>query len=216
MKRRTLPTAAALAVTAALLMTACDSGADGSPSSDKIAGTGETGASASKSADGADAAKRPPVTLPSDDQLVFEPEETGNSKKDTVLRDNAERLRAIDAAIVKGDAQYAPVYFYSSGDAATSAAKSIQSYVDDGLSVTGEVRYFQRSVTFRQDGSARLTYCADESKGFAKERKTGKTLRTPVDKSSFVFYDTRLDLSSKGVWRTTGVTSDRGADRCQP
>jgi hypothetical protein len=213
-----LPVAAALAATAALLLTACGSGDDSSKDNDKIAGTdtGDTATSASPSASAADSADRPEIALPDDDVLTFEGEKTGDDKKDAVLADSAERLRAIDAAIIKGDAEYAPVYFYSSGDAATSAAKSIQSYIDDGLSVTGAVRYFDRTVTFRNDGSARLTYCSDESKGFAKNRKTGKTLKTPVNKDSYVFYDTRLDINKKGVWQTSAVASDRGADQCQP
>ncbi|MFF1698277.1 hypothetical protein ACFVXC_32430 [Streptomyces sp. NPDC058257] len=219
MNRRTMPVATALAATTALLLTACGSGDDDKPKgNDKIAGAdqGDAKKSASPSTSAEDSADRPKVTLPKDDVLVFEGGKTGDAKKDAVLTDNAERLRAVDAAIIKGDPEYAPVYFYSSGDAAESAAKSIKSYTDDGLSVTGTVRYFDRTVTFRKDGSARLTYCSDESKGFAKERKTDKTLKTKVDETSYVFYDTRLDHNAKGVWQTTGVSSNRGAAQCQP
>ncbi|MEU6995603.1 hypothetical protein ABZ953_33725 [Streptomyces sp. NPDC046465] len=219
MNRRTMPVTAALAATAALLLTACGSGDDGdSKDKDKIAGAdqGDTKKSGPPSEQPADKAGRPKITLPEDDVLVFEGGKTGDAKKDAVLGDNAERLRAVDAAIIKGDAEYKPVYFYSTGDAAKSAAQSIQSYVDDDLSVTGTVRYFDRSVSFREDGSARLTYCSDETKGFGKNRKTDKTLKTKVDKDSYVFYDTRLDRNSKGVWQTSGVTSDRGATQCQP
>ncbi|WP_055698669.1 MULTISPECIES: hypothetical protein [Streptomyces] len=216
MNRRTMPVTAALAATAALLLTGCGSGDDGE-SEDKITGADQGDAkSASPSKSAADSVDRPKITLPKDDVLVFEGSKTGDANKDAVLADNAERLRAVDAAIIQSDAKYAPVYFYSTGDAAKTAAESIQSYVDDDLSVTGTVRYFDRTVAFREDGSARLTYCSDESKGFAKERKTGKTLKTKADKNSYVFYDTRLDRNAKGVWQTTAVTSNRGAAQCQP
>ncbi|KAF4405096.1 hypothetical protein [Streptomyces lycii] len=216
MTHRHLTAAAALTACTALLLSGCGSGDDPEgKSDDKIAGA-EDASSSSPSASAPDDSKRPSIKLPKDDVLIFENRKTGDPKKDAVLSDNEQRLRAIDAAIIEGDPESEPVYFYSARDAAVSAAKSIQSYVDDDLSVTGTVRYFDRSVTFRSDGSARLTYCSDETKGFAKERKTGKVLQSAPDENSYVFYDTRLDRNEAGVWQTTGVKSQRGAEQCQP
>ncbi|MGP3951670.1 hypothetical protein [Streptomyces sp. 7N604] len=216
MTPRHLTAAAALAACAAILLSGCGGSDDGkTKDGDEIAGAQREG-SASPSASTSDGAERPKITLPKDDVLVFEGGKTGDAKKDAVLADNEQRLRAIDAAIIKGDPDFEPVQFYSTGDAATTATKSIQSYLDDGLSVTGIVRFFDREVAFRGDGSARLTYCSDETKGFAKERKTGKVLKTEADKDSYVFYDTRLDRNKQGVWQTSGVTSKRGADECRP
>ncbi|GAA3087630.1 hypothetical protein ACFQ0X_19495 [Streptomyces rectiviolaceus] len=219
MNRRTTHVAAALAATAALLLTACGSGDDGeSKDKDKIAGAdqGDAKKSASPSASADDSAGRPKVKLPKDDVLVFEGGKTGDAKKDAVLVDNAERHRAIDAAIIKGDPSSEAVQFYSEGEGATSAVEWIKSVVDDGYSVTGTVRFFDRTVAFREDGSARLTYCSDESKWFGKDRKTDKPEKTPVTKKSYVFYDASLKRSAKGVWKTTAVSSERGASQCQP
>ncbi|MCX4665227.1 hypothetical protein OG453_00815 [Streptomyces sp. NBC_01381] len=218
MNRRTMPVTAALAATAALLLTACGGG-DGDKASDKdkIAGA-DQGAkkSASPSASADAGTDRPKITLPKDDILKFGDATTGDAKKDAVLADNAERHRAIDAAIIKGDPSSEAVQFYSEGDAAASAVQWIKSVVDDGYSVTGTVRFYDREVQFRADGSARLTYCGDESKWFGKDRKTDKPEKTPVTKKSYVFYDASLKKSAKGVWKTTAVSSERGADQCQP
>ncbi|WP_367044192.1 hypothetical protein [Streptomyces sp. Je 1-332] len=213
-----MPVTAALAATAALLLTACGSGDDGAKDNDKIAGADQGGAkeSASPSAPADAGIDRPKITLPKDDILKFEDAKTGDAKKDAVLADNAERHRAIDSAIIKGEPSSEAVQFYSEGDAAASAIQWIKSVVDDGYSVTGTVRFYDRNVQFRADGSARLTYCGDESKWFGKDRKTGKPDKTPVTKKSYVFYDASLKKSTKGVWKTTAVSSERGADQCQP
>ncbi|MGW6026443.1 hypothetical protein [Streptomyces sp. NPDC055099] len=219
MNRRTMPITAALAATAALLLTACGGGdGDNDSNKDKIAGADQGGAkkSASPSASPDADVARPKITLPKDDILKFEDAKTGDAKKDAVLADNAERHRAIDAAIIKGDPSSEAVQFYSEGDAAASAVQWIKTTVDDGYSVTGTVRFYDRNVQFRSDGSARLTYCGDESKWFGKDRKTNKAEKTPVTSKSYVFYDASLKKSSEGVWKTTAVSSERGATQCQP
>ncbi|MEV6317390.1 hypothetical protein [Streptomyces sp. NPDC051776] len=215
MTARHLPAAAALAACAAVLLSGCGGSDDSKPKDDKIAGAEKEGA-ASPTASASNDAKRPKITLPSDDIQIFEGRKTGDLKKDAVLADNEQRLRAIDAAIIKGDAGYEPVYFYSKGDAAISAGKRIQWLVDKGYSVTGTIRFSKRDVTFRENGSARLTYCSDESKAFAKERKTNKIKKTPVTKNAYIFYDTSLKRNKQGVWQTTTVISEEGAQQCQP
>ncbi|GGL73665.1 lipoprotein [Streptomyces fumigatiscleroticus] len=216
--RTTTAAAAALTTTAVLLLAGCggsDSGGDGR--SDAIAGadTGSAPASPSPSAtdDGID---RPEVELPEGDTLVFDPEATGDAKADAVLKDNAEYLRAIDEAIGKQNPKSPAVAFYSKDSAYIGSVEWIGGFVEDGTTVTGTVRYFDRKVTFSEDGSAGLTYCADESKGYTKDIKTGKVDVTEVTKDSYVFYNDRLRKNDKGVWQTTNSTSQRGSEVCQP
>ncbi|MFD5583825.1 hypothetical protein ACFWII_08505 [Streptomyces sp. NPDC127063] len=218
---RTRPTtavAAALTTAAVLLLSACGGGGSDSTDNDKIAGA-DTGAptsaspTPSASADGID---RPKITLPEGDTLVFSPETTGDPKTDAVLKDNAEYLRAIDEAIGKQDPKSPAVAFYSKDNAYIGSLQWIGGFVKDGTTVTGTVRYFNRKVEFSKDGSAGLSYCADESKGYTKDIKTKKVNVTPANKDSYVLYNDRLRKNDKGVWQTTNSSSERGSEACQP
>ncbi|MEV6756210.1 hypothetical protein [Streptomyces sp. NPDC051214] len=163
-----------------------------------------------------DGIARPRITLPRGDQLVFEPQGTGDARTDAVLRDNAEYLRAVDEAIGDREPTSKAVAFYSTGSAYLDSVEWIGGFVEDGATVTGTVRYVDRRVTFDEDGSAGLTYCGDESKGYTKDRKTGKTDVTPVTKDSYVFYNDRLRKNAKGVWQVTKSVSTRGHKACRP
>ncbi|MCQ4198199.1 hypothetical protein [Streptomyces parvulus] len=159
---------------------------------------------------------RPEIDLPSDLKLIFEDGRTGDRVKDAVLADNAERMRAVDAAIAGTDRDGAAVGFYNTGKALEAATSWVARFEEADATVTGEVRYFDRKVTLKEKSSALLTFCADESKGFSKDRTTGEIAKTPVTRNSFVRYNTRLDRNADGVWQTSQILSTRGADECQP
>lgn len=218
MRTRTTAAAATLTTAVALLLSGCGGSETEDSAKDKIAGA-DTGASASASPsptatdDGID---RPEVTLPEGDTLVFAPEATGDAKVDAVLKDNAEYLRAIDEAIGKQNPKSESVAFYSKDSAYIGSVEWITGFVKDGVTVTGTVRYSDRKVAFSKDGSAGLTYCADESKGYTKDIKSGKVNVTEATKNSHVLYNDRLRKNAKGVWQTTKSTSQRGSEVCQP
>ncbi|MDT9697176.1 hypothetical protein [Streptomyces sp. P17] len=218
-RRPTLLAAAALTAVAALSLSACG-GSDGSDKgNDKIAGAdtgGDSSASASPSASASGSAERPTIKLPSDVKLTFTPEETGDSVKDAVLRDNAEVIRAIDAAIIAGDPRLPSLEFYTEGEGAAAAYEWVKGYVDGGLTITGSVRYFNRNVKVKSKDSASIGYCADESKGYDKVIKTGKLKGTEVTKNSYVAYTAQVNLNKDGVWELTKISGARGAAVCQP
>ncbi|MEU5957282.1 hypothetical protein [Streptomyces sp. NPDC047525] len=201
----------------ALLVVGCGGGAE-PQGSDEIAGVGQgvEKASAEASAAPGDGIARPKITLPEGDQLVFEPQETGDARTDAVLRDNAEYLRAVDEAIGEQKPKSKAVAFYSRGSAYLDSVEWIGGFVEEGNTVTGTVRYVDRRVTFGEDGSAGLTYCGDESKGYTKDLKTKKTDVTPVTKDSYVSYNDRLRKNAKGVWQVTKSVSERGSKACRP
>ncbi|MFI1356777.1 hypothetical protein ACH4TV_24830 [Streptomyces sp. NPDC020898] len=62
--------------------------------------------------------------------------------------------------------------------------------------------------------SAGVSFCADESKAYNKDRKTGQVDKSPADNDSYVLYNTRLEKSEQGVWQTTSGTSVRGSKTC--
>ena len=217
MKRRTLPAAAALAAAAALLLTACGGGDDSSKANDKIAGADEgSSASASPSSSASTSSDRPQIEVPAGDTLTFDPEQVGDPSKDAILKDNAELIRAIDAAIGAQDPRLPALEYYTEGEGAVTAQQWVKSFVDAGLTVTGTVRYFDRQVTVESKNKASLTYCGDESKGYNKVIKTGEVKKTKGTKNSYVSYGVKVEKNSNGVWEMVKIVSARGADRCQP
>lgn len=217
MNRRSLPIAAALTAAAALLLTACGGSDDKPKANDKIVGVdqGET-KSASPSPTPSASAERPKIQMPSDVQLTFAPEETGDAVKDAVLRDNAELIRALNAAIVAGDPQLPALTFYTEGEAAVAAEEWVNSFKEAGWTVSGTVRYFDRKVAVRSNGSASISYCADESKGFSKVIKTGELKGTKASKNSYIAYGAQVRKNKEGVWELVKMSSTRGAAVCLP
>ena len=159
-------------------------------------------------------ADRPAVQLPSDVTDEYEDWKSGDDVKDGVLTDTAARIDATNDAIVKGDASAPGLSFYYRDKALSGAVEWVQEYEKAGLSFTGTTRYYDPKVTLSGSTSATVVYCADESKGFNKDRKTGKVDRTPSDESPYVLYNTRLEKSEKGVWQTTVLISKRGDKTC--
>ncbi|MFJ6572413.1 hypothetical protein ACIQNU_33900 [Streptomyces sp. NPDC091292] len=218
-RRRTLFTVATLTAAATLTLSACGGNDKDKAPDDKISGA-ETGAgdsaTPSTSASEVAAGDRPEITLPADLKLTFEGAKTGDAVKDAVLADNEQRMRAVDAAITGTDAKGEALAYYNTGKALEAALDWVGQFEKAGATMTGEARYYDRTVTLKGKTSAVLTFCADESKGFSKDKKTGKVAKTPVTKDSYVFYNTRLDKNGEGVWQTSQIISTRGASPCQP
>ncbi|MFJ8143524.1 hypothetical protein ACIQ6R_00410 [Streptomyces sp. NPDC096048] len=216
--RTTTATAAAtLATAVALLLSGCG-GSDGEDSGkDEIAGADtRASASASPSASASeDGIERPEIKLPKDIENVFEEGSTGDAKKDAVLADNERRVNSIDEAIVVDAEKHPALEFYSKDDALMSAVTYVKSFYDNGRSFTGKTRYYDREVTLAKDGSASVTYCMDATGTYPKDRATGKVDRSvKASPSDYVFYNTRLEKNSEGVWQTTSVSSTEAAKRC--
>ncbi|MGW1542425.1 hypothetical protein ACWCPM_19690 [Streptomyces sp. NPDC002309] len=216
MKRRTLPaTTLAAAVAAALLLTACGSEDDKPTANDKIAGA-DTGQpeSSSPSASASGPADRPEINLPNDVENRFETWQTGDPTKDAVLSDVAQMVNAVDDAILRRDTDSAAVAYYRQGSALLSAQRWIQAWLDEDISFTGLTRYFDPDIKVADKDTAAVVYCADESKAYNKDRKTGIVDKSPSDESPYVTYSTQLKKNDKGVWQTTAVVSKRGDKTC--
>ena len=219
MKRRSLPVAAALVASAALLLTACGGDDSGPKDNDKIAGadTGsKTPASPTASASApAASAGRPKIELPSDLTYTFEWPKTGDAKKDAVLADSEQFIKAVDMAIAEQDPLHKAYLYYSEADAAAGSQKFIQEFVDYKDRITGAKRYFDAKVNVNSDGTAGLVYCEDQNKAYNKNLKTGKTNVTPASKDNYVLYNSRLRVNKSGIWITETLTSQRGSSACQ-
>ncbi|MFI1756679.1 hypothetical protein [Streptomyces sp. NPDC020571] len=219
-RRPTLIAGLTLVAVAALTLSACGSDDDSPGKEEGETAGADTGdkpsAPPSSTPSSTAAAGRPNVELPPDLKLTFEDAETGDPVKDAVLADNAERMRAVDAAIAGTDPEGKVLGFYNTGKALEAAVSWVGQFEKANATVTGQVRFFDRDVTLKGTTSAVLTFCADESKGFSKNKKTGEVAKTPVTKNSYVQYNTRLDKGVNGVWQTSQIISTRGAAQCQP
>ncbi|MFF0186142.1 hypothetical protein [Streptomyces sp. NPDC005244] len=215
-RRPRLLATAAVGATAALLLTACGGGSDESKGNDKIAGA-DTGdkTSASPSASTSEPAGRPKIELPSDVKITFTPERSGDATKDAILKDNAEFIRALNAAIVAQNPRLSALEFYTEGEGAAAAQQWVQSFKTAGWTVTGAVQYFDRQVDVKSKDSASLSYCGDESKGFSKVIKTGEVKKTKATKKSYIAYGVQVEKNEQGVWELVKIVSTRGAERCQ-
>ncbi|MFC4470809.1 hypothetical protein ACFPH6_41020 [Streptomyces xiangluensis] len=217
-RRPTLLAAITLTAAAALTLSACGGGdSDSSKGNDKIAGA-DTGSeeSPSPSESATASGERPKIELPSDVTHTFTPEQSNDAVQNAVLKDNAELIRALDAAIVAQDPRLPALEFYTEGEGAVAAEKWVKAFADAGWTITGSVRYFDRRVTVNSKNTASLTYCADESKAFSKVIKTKEIKKTKVTKRSYVAYGAQVQKNDEGVWELMKIASTRGADRCQP
>ncbi|MFE1525190.1 hypothetical protein [Streptomyces rochei] len=217
---RTRPTIAAAALTAAvtLLLSGCGGSDSEDSGKDEIAGA-DTGASASASPSpsaSADGVDRPEIKLPSDVKNVFEGGSTGDPVKDAVLADNERMINSIDEAITVDAEEHPALKFYSKDNALIAAASYVQSFYEAGTTWTGSTRYYDREVTLSGENAATVTYCGDETKSYSKDRKTKEVKKTPGDADDYVSYSARVQRNADGVWQTTNVVSERGAEKCQP
>ncbi|MEV8242648.1 MULTISPECIES: hypothetical protein [Streptomyces] len=217
---RTRPTIAAAALTAAvtLLLSGCGGSDSEDSGKDEIAGA-DTGASASASplpSASADGIDRPEIKLPSDVRNVFEGGSTGDPVKDAVLADNERMINSIDEAITVDAEEHPALKFYSKDNALIAAASYVQSFYEAGTTWTGSTRYYDREVTLSGENAATVTYCGDETKSYSKDRKTKEVKKTPGDADDYVSYSARVQKNTDGVWQTTNVVSERGAEKCQP
>ncbi|KIZ15402.1 hypothetical protein [Streptomyces natalensis] len=213
MARRPLLTAAALASGAALLLTACG-GTDKSQDDDKIAGAGQGQKPKSKPSATPPSSQRPAITIPKDLQAQFESWTSGDPKKDAVLQDGKERMRAILEAAAAHNPESQAFLFYSIDSARDTGQEWIGSFKKKNAAPTGSVRYSKPEVSLKGDKTAMLTYCDDESKGAWKDIKTGKVHTSPVTDESYMRYITKLERNDQGVWQTSGVVTQEG--KCRP
>ncbi|MFE2373938.1 hypothetical protein [Streptomyces sp. NPDC059398] len=213
MARRTPTIAAALTVSAALLLTACG-GSSSDASKDKIKGAdeGTKSPSASASTSAAPGAARPEITIPHAFQLDFQGWNSGDSEEQAVLNDGREQVRAGYAAIIANapDADY--LKFYDTAAGLSQDQKWIKTYTGKNLTLIGKAPVYDAKASMLGGNKTRavLSYCMDESKAYTKDRKTGKVEGNPAGTNPKVYYTATMQKSSQGVWQTVSTNSKRG------
>ncbi|MEU3932762.1 hypothetical protein AB0E85_12105 [Streptomyces sp. NPDC029044] len=223
MTRRSLPVAAALTVTAALLLTACSSGDDESGHNDKIAGASKEPKTPkeSASASGAPSGDKPDgvdVSLPSDMNLVFDWDKPKDKNEAAAMADAANYLRAIYRGVDKRTAKDAAVTAYATGDGLHYAQVQINEWIKGRWTATGTLRNYDATTRSAPNGeSVEVAFCADSGKFYGREIKTNKVLRT---KPSIADYDHFKIVMTKfpteaDLWQASKVFVETKAEKCR-
>ncbi|NEC51788.1 hypothetical protein G3I18_24965 [Actinospica acidiphila] len=221
MKRRTLPTAAAFATAAALLLTACGGG-DGTTGSDEIAGVGRQSEQPSKSAEPAQPQGDKPdgvdVSLPADMNLVFDWDKPEDKNEAAAMDDAANFFRAIYRGVDKRTAKEAAITTYSTGEGLHYAETQVNAWIDGGWTATGTLRHYNATTRSAGSGtSVEVAFCADAGKFFGKEVKNGKVLTTKPSLEDFDYYKIIMVKlpTSDTLWQASKVFVETKAAKCQ-
>ncbi|MER6460811.1 hypothetical protein ABT278_10110 [Streptomyces sp. NPDC001228] len=225
MKRRTLPAVAALAATAALLLTACGSGDDKAGDNDKIADADQATKTptASASASGAPAEDTPDgvdVSLPKgmDLSMVFDWDAPKDKNEAAAMADAANFLRAIYRGIDERTTKDAAVPTYATGDGLHYAQVQINSWIKGGWTATGTERHYDVSTRSTTKGRAvEVAFCVDSSKFYGKEIKTGKVLKTKPSLADFDYFKIVMSKfpTADNLWQASKVYVQTKAAKCQ-
>ncbi|MEV5847935.1 hypothetical protein AB0M32_38830 [Streptomyces sp. NPDC051985] len=223
MKRRTLPIAAALAATTALLLTACGSGDDKASGNDKAAdadqGTKTPTASASASGvpaedkqDGVD------VSLSKDVNLVFDWAKPKDKNEAAAMDDAENFLRAIYRGVDKRTTKEAAVATYATDGGLKYADAQINSYIEGSWTVTGTRRHYDATARSTTNGkSVEVAFCSDSTKFYGKEIETGKVLKTKPSLADFDYFKIVMVKlpTADDLWQASKVYVQTKAAKCQ-
>jgi hypothetical protein len=156
-----------------------------------------------------DGIDRPDIELPDNVQNIFEDWTSDDPKEQAVLRDGQERQDGMALAVLEQAPEAEYVLFYNSGRALETSQQWIDGFIENGVTISGSVRFLKPEVFFREDGKAVLNYCTDESEAVSLYIDTGEELKG--SDQSEVAYSTVLEQKDQGVWVTTIVHTERKA-----
>ncbi|MCM1970701.1 hypothetical protein [Streptomyces sp. G1] len=221
MKRRILPTIA-LAATAALLLTACGSGDDGG-GNDKAAGTSPQSSKPepSKTASSTPAEDKPDgvdVSVPKDMNLVFDWDKPKDPDEAAAMEDAANFLRAIYRGVDKRTTKDAALTTYATGGALHYGEVQINEWIKGGWTGTGTRRHYDSTTrTASNGGSVEVAFCADTSKFYGKDVKTGKVQKTDPSPKDFGHYKIIMAKvpTADDLWQATKVFVETESAQCR-
>ncbi|MEU8589100.1 hypothetical protein AB0C59_19165 [Streptomyces sp. NPDC048664] len=216
MTTRTLTAAAVLVAASAMLLTACGGG-NTSPDAIKGAETGNptSGTPSGPATTGAPrGAGAPDFALPSDVKVQLEGFTNSDPDKGPVLRDTSYAITAILEAEVKGSGNTPNFTRFWTGLKGAEYADTLNKWAKSGMSVTGTYHYYEPAVRVA-NGTATVTYCEDQRKGYAKVRKTGQVKVTTPSAKDFTQWSLGLAKAENGEWHVVDYKTLQGAKACQ-
>jgi hypothetical protein len=221
-KHRPLLSAAALAATAALLLTACGSRDDKPSDNNKTAGADQGAKTPKELATPSEAPGDSPdgvdVSLPEDLDLVFDWDKPKYKNEAAAMDDAANFFRAIYRGVDKRTAKDAAVNAYASGDGLHYAQVQINEWIKGGWTATGTLRHYEATTRSAPNGkSVEVAFCADSGKFFGKEIKTQKILKTQPGIEDFDYFKIVMVKfpTGDGLWQASKVFVETKAAKCQ-
>ncbi|MEO3762009.1 hypothetical protein [Streptomyces sp. B5E4] len=203
----------ATALGAALLLTACGGSDDGG--GDEIVGA-EKNNSVSPTAPAEEDPDAPVFDFPDDLKADVEPADTGDEKKDAVLRDQG---YALSAMVESYGQQKATANFerYWQDPAYTTYVQDFERFADEGQRIAGTGRYFDREVKQVKDGSALVVFCEDQSDGYVVDAETGKSVGAEGGENAAVMrlYRQTLTRTDDGTWTVAESDWTEGDGTCR-
>ncbi|MBE9499996.1 hypothetical protein IHE61_23490 [Streptomyces sp. GKU 257-1] len=208
---------AALGFACALFVTGCGGDGGHKGGDEKIAGAdgGEKGAESSP-AEESPAAQAPKFDFPDDLKLDFEDVRSEDPGEDEVLQATEYAAKARVEAYTKADPATKNMVRYWKHPALQYWGKDITRFAEDNRTFTGSLRYYDFEVTDLTKKGAWVRYCESQRNAFAKDKKSGKTLKTEPSKDDFVAWKAGLVKSDGEQWQVSQTQATKGAAECQP
>lgn len=158
------------------------------------------------------------LTLPKDMKLVFEWEKPKDKNEAAAMDDAANFVRAIYHGVDKRTSKNAAVTTYATGEGLHYAKVQIDGRVEDGWTATGTRRHYEATTRSTANGnSVEVAFCADSTKFYGKEVKTGKVQKTKPSISDFDHFKIIMVKfpTDKGLWQASKVFVEEKAEKCQ-
>ncbi|MGW3653385.1 hypothetical protein [Streptomyces sp. NPDC000878] len=220
MKRRSLPVAAALTATAALLLTACGSEDDKTVGAEQDTKT-PTESAAPSTAAAVAAANKPDgvdVSLPMDVDLVFDWAKPESKNEAAAMDDAANFFRAIYRGVDNRTTKDAAVTTYATGGGLRYAQVQINEWIKGGWTAAGTLRHYDVTTRSASNGnSVEVAFCTDSSKFPGKEVKTGKVLKSTPSIADYDYFKIVMVKfpTGDGLWQASKVFVETEAEKCR-
>lgn len=91
----------------------------------------------------------------------------------------------------------------------------IKRYQDAGITATGTLRLYNRSILGSDGQGTHLSWCEDQTYAYAKVVKTGVVKKTQPSRDDFIYYESYEKQGADGRWLTMWIHSVVGDDRCK-
>ncbi|MHA4818349.1 hypothetical protein ACXZ65_28800 [Streptomyces aculeolatus] len=218
MRTRTPLTAAALAMAAALTLTACGDSDSGDGKAGKIEGAKDSTSAVPESpAPEAEVPEgAPDVSLPKDVELVFDWDEASKPEEIAAQRDVQNYLRSVFRGVTEQSSADPAAPFYARDQALAYARDQVDQSLDAGVTLTGTQRFY-RLDRQRYASAVGFAFCADQAEMYSKEVGSGKVLRTEESDSSYLYYQVTMSKSPgrDDVWQATTIDVETEATQCR-
>jgi len=208
--------AVGLLAAVSLSVTGCSGGPSNGTATDKIAGADSAASTSAKPTASTSAGKDAPTfDFPPDIKVTVEKRSTGDATKDAILRDLAYSAQANTEAFAKGNGHTVNMSRYFAVPALTFWVDRVAKVRKDGLTLTGDYRFFDFEVTDVANGrTAAARYCEDERRAYGKEIKTGKVRRTQPSAKDFILNTFQVEKDARGDWQVVHLRWQKGDASC--